>query len=208
MPPGGATPRGATSCGAAPHRGAGRPVVGRSSPLRPTAPLRRNVVRIGGPAGGIERVFHVGPQQRAARSGGTARIDSRLRARAAGSLAGDGGHRRRRRRGVDGKRAAFHVCDGTAVAGRLGGQQLIQLLEPGPLRARVRRAPESPLLLHCGTGGSGRTQALQFEPAQQADEGHQVAPRAGAAGEIEFRRARPGASSRESRIPRCAPRWS
>ena len=84
---------------------------------------------------------------------------------------------------------------------------MLQLPQPGPLRARVgarRTAVGEPAV----TGGKGRTQACRSEPAQNADEGHQVAARAGAAGEIVIARLESGASSRGWRTPPSPRRYS
>ena len=121
---------------------------------------------VGGPSGGIEGVFHVGPEQGAAGGGdGLAAAGEGV-----GIVGGDGGDGRRRRGGIDGQHAAFDEGDGSAVGGGLRGQHLFELFQPGALlrgvepridQARRRGAAGAPRRAGrvCAAGGrspSGR----------------------------------------------------
>ena len=160
----------------------------------------------GGPSGGIERVFDIGPEQRAR---GTA-LGNRGPARRQRLRIVRGNYFDLGRRGfrIDRQRAAFHVCHRAAVAGGLGGQQLLELLEPGALREAASAAGGVPWSRHRRHGRQRAHPGAQVQPAQQPDEADQVAPRAGAAGEIEIARLQAGASSTEWKTPPCARRCS
>ena len=136
---------------------------------------------IGRPAGGENGVLHVSPQQRAARRA----HDFAAAPEGQRIIGGERGHGRGRSRRIDRQRAAFHVGDRAAVGCGLRRQHLLELLEPGALLRRVRVRIDQP-----GRRPQRPYPGVHAELPEQPDEANQVAPRAGAPGQIEFARLR------------------
>ena len=129
----------------------------------------------GGPAGGIEGVLDIAPQDRfASRCNGltAGRERSRIERR-------DRRHGGWGRAGIDAGDCAFHVRDRAAVAGRLGGENLFELLEPGALSRAFNRRRRP--VRHRRQRPHPRA---QLKASQDPDERSEIAARAGCAGEV------------------------